>query len=111
MIAYKLRNRIDIQELNYAIDSNTGARIESWVSILNKLEPASITPMSGKEFIAAQSIQSGISTRIVIRKIDGIRPSMRIVHQGVYYNILAILPDSTLTDYLTFLCDSGFNDG
>jgi len=111
IIAYKLRHRIDIQELTYAVDSNTGARVANWVSVLDRNEPASIVPLSGKEFIAAQSVQAGISTRVTIRKRDGLKPAMRIVHNGTFYNILAILPDPTLERHLTILCDSGFNDG
>ena len=111
MIAYRLRHRIDIQELTYVIDSNTGARVASWTSILTKSEPASIVPLSGREFIAAQAVQAGVSTRITIRKLDGLKPAMRIVHNGTFYNILAILPDPTLERHLTILCDSGFNDG
>lgn len=90
MIAYRLRHRIDIQELTYVIDSNTGARVASWTSILTKSEPASIVPLSGREFIAAQAVQAGVSTRITIRKLDGLKPAMRIVHNGTFYNILAI---------------------
>jgi SPP1 family predicted phage head-tail adaptor len=110
IIAYKLRHRIDIQSLEHQIDSDTGARLDVWTTFVAK-EPAAIAPLSGREFIAAQAIQSGVSTRITIRKRDGIVPSMRILHNDTIYNILSVLPDPTLERHLTILCDSGFNDG
>lgn len=110
IIAYKLRHRVNIQSLEHQIDSDTGSRVDEWITFVAG-EPASIAPLSGKEFIAAQSIQAGISTRITIRKRDGILPSMRIVHNDTIYNILAVLPDPTLERHITLLCDSGFNDG
>ena len=110
IIAYKLRHRIDIQQLAYTIDSNTGARSDSWTTFVAN-EPASIAPLSGREFIAAQSVQAGVSTRITIRKRDGIIPANRIVHGNTIYNIISVLPDPTLERHLTLLCDSGVNNG
>jgi SPP1 family predicted phage head-tail adaptor len=106
-----MRHRIDIQQPVYTVDETTGARSVAWESILtNGLEPAAIVPLSGREFIAAQSIQAGISTRITVRYQD-ITPDMRIVHNGTIYNIKAVLPDPTLAKHLNIMCDSGFNDG
>lgn len=110
MIAYKLRHRVDIQELTHTIDPDTGARADVWTTFVAN-EPASIAPMSGREFVAAQAVQAGVSTRITIRKRDGILPRMRVVHNGGFYNVLAVLPDVSLERHLTLLCDSGFNDG
>ena len=110
IIANKLRHRVDIQSLGHVIDSQTGARSDAWTNFLTK-EPASIAPLSGREFIAAQSIQAGVTTRITIRKHDGILPSMRVLHNGTVYNIQAVLPDATLERHITLMCSSGVNDG
>lgn len=110
MIAYKLRHRVDIQALTHAIDANTGARSDVWATFVAN-EPASIAPMSGREFIAAQAVQAGVNTRITIRKRDGVLPTMRVIHGNTIYNIVAVLPDTTLERHLTLLCDSGVNDG
>ena len=111
MLAYKLKHRVDIQEIVYSIDSSSGAREPIWVSILDKLEPAAINPLSGKEFIASQSIQAGITTRITIRHRDNINATMRIVHGNTIYNIIAILPDPSLKRHINLMCDSGVNNG
>lgn len=110
MIAYKLRHRVEIQALSHNIDANTGARGDVWTTFVAN-EPASIAPLSGREFVAAQAVQAGMSTRITIRKRDGILPSMRVVHNQTIYNVLAVLPDVSLERHLTLLCDSGVNDG
>lgn len=110
-LAYKLRHRIDIQKKTFAIDSDTGARTPTWVSILETPEPASLTPTTGREFIASQANQQEITTKIVIRHRPDIEPTMRVVHDGIPYVIRAILPDFTMRSYITLLCDNGVSDG
>jgi len=109
-LAFKLRHRIIIQSLEVIMDSNDGSQSEEWINVTGN-EPAEIYPLSGREFIAAQAIQAGVSTRITIRYRSDIQPSMRIVHEGIYYNIKAVLPDPTLRRHLTLMCDSGVNNG
>ena len=75
------------------------------------LLPAEIYPMSGREFVAAQSIQAGVNTKITIRWMDGIKPSMRVLHGDQVYNIRAVLPDPTLRRHITLMCESGANNG
>jgi SPP1 family predicted phage head-tail adaptor len=110
MLAHKLRHRVTVQALEVSIDSNTGAQTETWVNFAQN-EPAEIYPLSGREFIAAQAVQAGISTRFVLRWRNDLTESMRIVHEGKYYNIKSILPDPSLRRHLTILCDSGVNNG
>lgn len=114
MIAPRLRHRVDVQEFSTTQDSETGAVVEAWTSILSsndELIAAEISPLSGKEFVAAQSIQASINTRITIRWMDNVVPTMRVVHDGVIYNIRAVLPDPTLRRHITLMCESGVNNG
>jgi SPP1 family predicted phage head-tail adaptor len=110
MLAYKLRHRVIIEELLVFINSDDGSQDEMWAAIDSKV-PASINPLSGKEFIAAAGNQSQINTRIIIRNRNDLKASMRILHEGVIYNIKAIIPDPTLRHHVTLLCESGVNDG
>jgi SPP1 family predicted phage head-tail adaptor len=117
-IAYRLRHRVDIQEFGVTVDSNTGAVLEGWTTILPEgdesepiLMPAEIMPMSGREFVAASAIQAGVNTKITIRYMEGIKPAMRVVHEGVFYNIKAVLPDPTLRRHITLMCASGVDEG
>lgn len=113
-LASRLRHRIDIEEFAVTQDSTTGAITEAWTSILSsndELIPAEIMPMSGREFIAAASTQAGVNTKITIRYISGIVPAMRVVHGSNYYNIKAVLPDPSLRNHLTLMCETGVNNG
>lgn len=110
MIAPRLRHRVDIQNFATTQDSNTGAVVDAWTDFDTDV-PAEIMPMSGREFLAAQSIQAGVNTKIVIRYQDGVLPRMRVVHGSTIYNIQAVLPDPSLKRHLTLMCEAGVNNG
>lgn len=113
-ISYKLRHRIDIQKRVETVNQQTGARSHAWVSVRSPGEapiPAEIVPLSGREFVAAQSVQAGVTTRITIWNRGGLDASMRVIHRGQAYNIKAVLPDPTLARHMTLMCDTGVNDG
>lgn len=110
MLAPRLRHRVDIQEYTQTQDSETGAVIEVWASILTSNDapiPAEIVPMSGREFVASAAVQAGVNTRITIRYLSSVQPSMRIINGSDIYNIKAILPDPTLRRYMTLMCEKG----
>lgn len=115
MLTQRLRHRIDIEALTTTLDTDTGEQTQDWQTIRDSNEPelipAEIVPLSGHEFIAAQAVQAGVTTRITIRWRADIDPSMRIVHEGSLYDIKAILPDPTLRRHITLMCSSGVNDG
>lgn len=110
MLAPRLRHRVSVQELVIEQDTETGAQIEVWTDLLTD-EPCEIVPLSGREFVSAQAVQAGVSSRVTIRYYQGIKPSMRVVHDGVYYNIRAVLPDPTLRRWLSLMVEDGYNDG
>ena len=111
MKAGRLRHRIDFQRLEVMQDSD-GAIEEVWVNAFPVMISAEISPLSGRELIAANAVQSNVSTRIRVRYRHGIVASMRVVHRGVYYNIAAIIPDQDSGEsYLTLNCTSGANEG
>jgi SPP1 family predicted phage head-tail adaptor len=110
MIAPRLRHRVDVQNFATVVDSNTGAVSDLWTDFDTDV-PAEVWPMSGREFVAAQAIQAGVTTKITIRYQAGIEQRMRILHEGKTYNIQAVLPDPTLRKYLTLMCESGVNAG
>lgn len=111
ILSTKLRHRIDFDELTHEQDSETGTWSDVWVPVLTDV-PASITPLSGREFIAAQAVQAGVTTKIVVRHpIPGVTASSRIRHGTDTYNIKAILPDPTLLRHLSIMCEQGVNSG
>ena len=105
-----LRHRIDIEQLTITQDSS-GDAVRSW-SALHSSVPASIEPLSARDFIAASSVQSQIVARITIRYRSGLNASMRLNHNGTIYNISGILPDKDSgLEYLTMPVTAGVNEG
>lgn len=109
MQAGRLRHRIVIEELAVTLDSD-GDQVETWVPIGPAL-PAEIKPLSGRELIAAQAVQSKVATRIVMRYRPGFEPlphQMRAVHRATVYSIEAVIPDPhSGRQWMTLQCSSG----
>lgn len=115
MLSQELRHRVDVQQLATEQDSDTGAIEETWMSIMSTgaegTMPARIEAATGQEFVASQAVQAQVTTRIKIRYWPGIQPRMRVVHEGLSYNIAAVLPDLTERRVLNLMCESGVNNG
>jgi SPP1 family predicted phage head-tail adaptor len=72
-----------------------GNTVTTWIPFAADV-PAEITPLSASELLAAAATQSDVTTRIVIRYMAGITPSMRVRRQddGRVYNIAAPIEDN-----------------
>lgn len=115
LAAGRLRHRVTIQEqVTIVINPDTGEKGKVWQDVATVW--AAIEPLSAREFIASQQMDSEISARVVIRYRAGLNAAMRIVHvksgEPVYYNPKDFLsdPDSGL-EYLTIPCSTGLNNG
>lgn len=89
--AGRLRHRVVIERNTPAQDTTTGEMVDYWSEYTTVW--ASIEPMSAKEFIAAQAVQSEVTGKIVMRFRADITPDMRVNHNGRVYNIVGIIPD------------------
>lgn len=113
MEAGKLRHRVAIQQKVPTQDPDSGEIINTWATVpgWDKV-PAAIEPVSAKEFVAGQQVQSQVTTRITIRARPGVLPTMRILHGAKIYNIEGILPDrDSGLDYFTLPVSEGVSDG
>jgi len=111
MQAGKLRQRVTFQSPGTTQDPVTGEMVQGWATVWDKV-PASVEPLSVKDFIASSATQSSLSARIVIRYRTGVLPSMRILHRGAIYNIQGVMPDADSgLEYLTLAVSAGVNDG
>lgn len=108
--AGRLRHRVTIERRITTQDSNGDVVVE-WEPLVEN-EPAAIEPLSVRDFIASQAVQSEITTRITIRHRAGLTSDMRIRHGDTIYNPQGWLadPDSGL-EYLTAPCTQGANEG
>lgn len=100
-----MRHRVTVEHKAETRDDYGGVTT-AW-SVFASSVPAAILPISGREFFAAEANQSEVSTKIVMRELAGLLPSMRIVHNGQQYNIRAILPDATLARHVVCMCERG----
>jgi SPP1 family predicted phage head-tail adaptor len=110
MQAGKLRHRLTLQMKTVTQDKTTGRLTETWQDVCKIW--GNIAPLSAREFLASQSIQSEITTRITIRYKKNIDSTMRLLHGGKIYNIEGALADAKSgIEYLTLPCSEGVNNG
>lgn len=106
----KLRHRITIQRKEQTQNPNTGAMTTTWATVATVW--AAVEPLSAREFIAAQAVQSDVSVRITMRYRPGITSAMRLLHDGKTYNITGVLADKASgREYITLPCAELPHDG
>lgn len=110
------RHRINIQKPVVAQDTETGETTVTWQTVHQDV-PCAINPLSVKDFLQSQSLQSEVTVRIVFRWIDGVDSRWRLVgacgcHLGKIYNPAGFLEDpESGREYITAPCSEGANGG
>lgn len=108
--AGRLRHRVLIQNPVESQDPRSGAPIRTWADLATVF--AEVVPSSVREFVAAQAIDSEVTTRITIRHRAGVTAKSRIIHRGQIYNVHGVLADPLSgLEYMTLPCSEGVNDG
>ena len=79
--AGNLRHSVTLQRKQQTQNPQTGAMVTTWVT--EATVPAAVEPLSAREFIAAQAVQSDVSVRITMRYRPGITSAMRLLHDGM----------------------------
>lgn len=97
----ELRHRITIQKLNNS-QNEYGEVSEFWEDILNIR--AGIYPISGKEFFAAETVNSEITHKVKIRYVEGLTPNMRINFNNRIFSIESIINFQEKNIELQLLC-------
>ena len=114
--AGRLRHRVDIEQPVKSQNALTGEWSTVWAAVYESV-PVSIEPLSVRDFMQSKSDQSGVSVRIVTRRLDGLTPQMRLVgvcgcHEGRIYNPQGWLEDKESgRSYVTAPCSEGVNVG
>jgi SPP1 family predicted phage head-tail adaptor len=112
-LSQKLRHRLTLQEKVTSQDGDTGAFVTTWQDVEDDI-PASVEPLSAREFLVAQQMESKVTARIVIRTRTLISHDMRFIDKAGLrvYNIEGVLPDvQSGLEYMTLPVSSGVNDG
>ena len=97
----ELRHRITFQKLNNS-QNEYGEISEFWEDILNIR--AGIYPISGKEFFAAETVNSEITHKVKIRYVEGLTPNMRINFNNRIFSIESIINFQEKNIELQLLC-------
>ncbi len=88
MQAGKLRHRVTINQKATTRDA-AGAEIEAWTTF--DVVWGSVEPMRGQEYLEANRIGAAVDTRIRIRYLSGVLPSMQVVFGAHTYNIVSVI--------------------
>jgi SPP1 family predicted phage head-tail adaptor len=99
--AGKLRHRITIEQVAETQDSD-GSVIETWSTFANA--QASIDPISGREYFAAQTTQADVTHRISLRFISGVIPKMRVKYGSRNFDILSVINVGERNRELQLMC-------
>lgn len=110
MLAYRLRHRVRIENYTEGRDPNTGAVINGWEVFLDNV-PAEVLTGPGREFYQSGATQSEVAARINMRWFPDLTQEMRIIWNGVIYNIASIETDLTGRREYRLRCTGGVNEG
>lgn len=93
MRAGKLKQRVSIQHwlVGSPARSETGEALGDWVDLYEDL-PAEWVTLTGRALFAAQEHHAEVRGIWRIRWMDGITEKMRVVDNGLYYDILWVPP-------------------
>lgn len=117
MLAHRLRHRVRVEEFVTAQNPDTGAITKAWRvvtlsggTILSDV-PAEVLTGAGREFNESGAVQAEVSARINMRWFPGLTQAMRIMWDGVIYNIGSIETDATARREYRLRCTGGVNEG
>lgn len=116
--AGRLRHRVDIEEPVETQDSASGEIIVTgWLPVFTSV-PCEIAPLSAREYIESQALQSEVSTRIVMRYRAGVTANMRCKHDDnhgtvTYYQLAGkpIRDPEQGLEWMTLPVTDGVYDG
>ena len=104
MRAGPLRKRVTIQQKTVTRDAY-GAEVIAWATYMSGW--ASVEPLQGREYLEAQQVQAGVSTRVRMRVQPGKRvtPGMRAQYDGRIFNIISVIDVNEAGEELQLMCD------
>jgi SPP1 family predicted phage head-tail adaptor len=95
------RHVIEFESLENVSDSY-GAPFDRWLHVLKTR--AAIYPISGKEFYAAETVNSEVSHKVNMRYMPGITPDLRIKFGDRFFSIISIINFQEKNIQLQLLC-------
>ncbi len=102
MNAGQLNRKITIQAFGSGVDA-IGQPIESWSTFAQTW--ANIRFLNGVESVKADAEVSVSKASIRIRYRQDITNAMRVVYNGITYEIKAVLPDEERREHVDLVCE------
>ena len=106
--AGKLRHSIIIESPVETKDG-MGQPVKSWGEYAKVR--ASVKPLRGREFFAAQQYNSEVTTKILMRFLNGVTTKMRITFNSKIYNIESVINIEERGISMELMCSEGVNNG
>jgi len=107
--AGQLNQRVQLQAQDTTrngLGEVSGAWVNQGTPVWAKAEP-----LSGQERLAAGALQQTMDTRFLIRHRAGVTPSLRLLWQGVAYDIVSAVPLDGGTEWIEIMAVTGARDG
>lgn len=108
MRAGKLRHKVTIQQPTLATNS-IGEATKTWSTYAQAW--ANVQPLTGRELFASQQVNAEQTVRITIRALSGVVPTMRVLFDGRYYEILSVIDREERGIYMELMCSEGLISG
>lgn len=103
MRAGSLTQRVTIERVTLTQDA-AGQPVESWAPLATVW--AAVEPLNGREYFAASSAQSEVTTRIRIRYRPGLTSADRVNHDGALHNIRSVINPNSKGRELVLMCEA-----
>lgn len=97
----ELRHRIIIQK-QITTQDTFGEQYEEWDNITTVW--ANINPISGREFFAAESVNSEITHKVRLRYREDIKPDMRVSYKGRIFRVESVINEFEKDKLLQLMC-------
>lgn len=104
MTAGQLRERVTIQQESLTPDGGGGSTL-AWADVATVW--ASVEPLSGRERMQAQQLESAVDYRVKIRHRADVTAGMRLVWGSAIMNIRAVYNEDRKRKYLTLDSERG----
>lgn len=108
LTAGRFRERVTLQQALRVRDPG-GATSDTWSDVVTVW--ASVEPLRGKEFFAADQMQEAVDYRVTIRYRTGVDRKMRVMWRGQALDVVSVIDVHSKRENIELMCISGVRNG
>lgn len=102
MRAGNLRRRLTIQQKGTVTRNSHGEEVITWKTYATVW--GEVSPLTGREYLAAQEAQSAVNVRVRMRYLAGVTTAMRVLYGSRVLEIEAVLNYQERNRELVLMC-------